>query len=180
MSISPKNAQGFTVFSTDFDGNYGKPIFACFQFEFMGFEISVSTGACKPSSDMYPVSLSPILITNIKTGAEVDINGSVQDAINYVLQQTSIQEAPVAMLESDEAEEVSVKMKRFGGTEGAADSLYNNPSYDDGFKVETTSGDIVNVTLGWEQGHGNNYRFYADNSDERYYLPDEIAKVEVL
>lgn len=179
MSISPKNAQGFTVFSTDFDGNYGNPIFACFQFEFMGFEISVSTGACKPSSNLYPVSLTPILITNIQTGAEIDINGSVEDAIKYVLQQTSIQPEPVAMLESDETE-VSIKMKRFGGNEGSADSLYNNPSYDDGFKVETNSGDIVNVTLGWEQGHGNNYRFYVNGGDTRYYLPHEIAKVEVL
>ena len=179
MSIAKKNVQGFTILGLNFDTNYGEVINACCQFEFLGFEISISTGACKPSSNLYPVLLESILITNLKTGEENDICRSVEDAIKYVLQQTSIQPEPVAMLESDETE-VSIKMKSFGGNEGSADSLYNNPSYDDGFKVETNSGDIVNVTLGWEQGHGNNYRFYVNGGDTRYYLPHEIAKVEVL
>lgn len=178
MTISDKNFQGFTILGLNFDTNYGQKIHACCQFDFMGHEISVSTGASQPSKNNFPVSLSPIMITNLKTGEESFIEGSVEDAINYVLQKTAIQTPPVTMLKNDETE-VSIKMKRFGGNEGAADSLYNNPSYDDSFKVETKSGDIVNVTLGWEQGRGNNYRFNVVN-DTRYYLSDEITKVEVL
>lgn len=178
MTISKKNVQGFTILGLNFDTNYGEVINACCQFEFLGFEISISTGACKPSSNLYPVLLESILITNLKTGEENDICRSVEDAIKYVLQQTSLQQSPVIMLENNETE-VTIKMKDFDGNEGAADSLYNNPSYDDSFKVETKSGDIVNVTLDWEQGRGNNYRFTVVN-DTRYYLSDEITKVEVL
>jgi hypothetical protein len=178
MTISDKNFQGFTIFGLNFDTNYGEKINACCQFDFMGYEISISTGACWPSRNIYPVGPFSILVTNIESGKETEINGSVEDAIKYVLQQTSLPQTPVVMLENNETE-VTIKMKDFGGNEGAADSLYNNPSYDDSFKVETKSGDIVNVTLDWEQGRGNNYRFTVVN-DTRYYLSDEITKVEVL
>lgn len=179
MTIAKKNVQGFTILGLNFDTNYGEVINACCQFEFLGFEISISTGACKPSSNLYPVLLEAILITNLKTGEENDICGSVEDAIKYVLQQTSLPQTPVVMLENNETE-VTIKMKDFDGTEGECDSLYNNDSYDDSFKVETKSGDIISVTLGWEQGRGNNYRFYVGNSDSKYYLPCEITKVQVL
>lgn len=88
MSLRKKNFQGFVIIGTDFDTNYGKEIHACFQFEFKGYEISVSTGAIKPSAGISKTFPQPILITNISTGEEEQVNGSVEDAINHVLKIT--------------------------------------------------------------------------------------------
>lgn len=182
MSLSKKNVQGFAMIGLDFDTNYGQNIHAACQFEFLGYELSVSTGACKPSSNMYPVSLSPILVTHINSGEATSINGSVEDAINFILRQTALQSSTampvIEVLEVPDEE--TIKMKRFGGNEGSAESLYNNASYDGEFKVETKSGETRNVTLGWEQGRGNNYRFYLDGGDTKYLMPHEIARVQVL
>ncbi|SOK59313.1 Phage protein [Yersinia phage fHe-Yen9-03] len=73
--------------------------------------------------------------------------------------------------------EITIKLKKFDGTESSCDTLYSNSLYDDSFKVRTIYDDIVNVNFGWEQGRGNNYRFYVN--DTKYYLPDEITHIEV-
>lgn len=90
MSLIKKNFQGFVVIGMDFDTNYGEDIPACFKFEFNGYEISVSTGSVQPSrknTHRYP---QPILITDLITNVEHSVNGTVQDAIAYVLANPSV------------------------------------------------------------------------------------------
>lgn len=87
--LSEKNRQGFVVLGMDFESNYGKEIHACFQFNYKGYEISVSTGAIIPSKGIKPVCLSPIEVTNITSLDRHQINGSVEDAINFVNEITS-------------------------------------------------------------------------------------------
>ncbi len=88
MSLNKKNSQGFVIIGLNFDTNYGEVLDACCQFEFKGYEISVSTGAVRPSIGQGNNFLQPVLITNISTGEETQINGSVEDAINHVLEIT--------------------------------------------------------------------------------------------
>lgn len=90
MAQSKMNFQGFRVIGMDFDTNYGKDIHACFQFEFNGFDISVSTGSIMPSRGINKTFLQPILVTNRTTGKEHAINGSVQEAIDYCIANTPI------------------------------------------------------------------------------------------
>lgn len=75
---------------------------------------------------------------------------------------------------------IELKLKPFDGSEASADSLYSNPAYDDSFAFRTKWNEIFTGNLGWEQGRGNNYRFYVgcDGSD-RYYFPEDITHVEV-
>lgn len=79
------NPQGFSVVGLNFDYQYGQEAFACFKFMFHEHTIEVSTGSAYPSQNKLPDGSVPILVTNIYTGAKVQINGSVQDAITYVL-----------------------------------------------------------------------------------------------
>lgn len=88
MSLNKKNSQGFVIIGLNFDTNYGEVLDACCQFEFKGYEISASTGAVRPSIGQGKMFLQPVLVTNISTGEETQINGSVEDAINYVLKIT--------------------------------------------------------------------------------------------
>lgn len=90
MAQSNMNLQGFRVIGMDFDTNHGQEIHACFQFEFNGFEISVSTGAIKPSRGIHKTFPQPILVTNLTTGEEHAIKGSVQEAIDYCIANTPI------------------------------------------------------------------------------------------
>lgn len=82
--ITEKNVQGFVVLGMDFESNYGEKIHACFQFNYKGYEISVSTGAIIPSKGVKPVGPSPVEVTNITSLDKHHINGSVEDAINFV------------------------------------------------------------------------------------------------
>lgn len=59
------------------------------------------------------------------------------------------------------------------------DTLYSNESYDEPFVIETTYGTFHTVTLIWEQGHGNNYRFAIGEGDDGYILPKYVAYIEV-
>jgi hypothetical protein len=85
MSFSKKNHQGFVILGLDFATNYGEDIAACCQFEFNGYEISVSTGAVNTKSGEKTRFPQPVLITDLITKAEHSINGSVQDAIAWIL-----------------------------------------------------------------------------------------------
>lgn len=85
MAQYKMNFQGFKIMGMDFDTNYGKDIHACFQFEFNGFLISVSTGAIQPSRGINKPFLQPILVINLATDEEHSIDGSVQDAIDYCI-----------------------------------------------------------------------------------------------
>lgn len=89
MSLSKKNHQGFVILGLDFDTNYGQDIAAVCQFEFKGYEISVSTGAVQASRKNTRRFPQPVLITDLITKEEHSINGSVQDAIEYVLNNPS-------------------------------------------------------------------------------------------
>lgn len=172
-----KNNQGFVMLGMNFDTNYGQKINACCQFEFKGFEISVSTGACQPSKNNYPVGPSPILVTNLKTEEKFNIEGSVQDAIVFVLEQPANNEYRNECLSMKDEDDL-IKMKEFNASESECDSLYNNSKYDEKFKVETRYGDIITVSLTWVQGRLYNYRFLIN--DNEYLLPEEISKVQVL
>lgn len=71
-------------------------------------------------------------------------------------------------------------MKPFGRTQGSADSIYQNPAYEDSFKFETKSGDIFTGNIGWEQGWGNNYRFYVgEDGSNHFYYPEDVVAIEV-
>lgn len=87
MSLSQKNFQGFVMLGLDFATNYGEEIYACCQFNYRGYEISVSTGATNSASRETAKFPSPILVTHIATGVEHSINGSVEDAIEFVNKQ---------------------------------------------------------------------------------------------
>ena len=86
MSISEKNFQGFTILGLDFDSNYGEEISACCQFHFKGYEISASTGAESKSRGITRGHPQPILVTHIVGGKEHMINGSIEDAIQYCIE----------------------------------------------------------------------------------------------
>lgn len=45
---------------------------------------------------------------------------------------------------------MNIEFKEFAGTEAAADSLYQNPAYDDSFAFRTKWGDVFTGNLGWE------------------------------
>lgn len=78
-----------------------------------------------------------------------------------------------------ESEEIVITLVPFGGTEASADSLYSNPAYDDSFKFRTKSGNVFTGNLGWEQGWGNNYRFYVgEDGGSHYYLPEDVTHIE--
>ncbi len=79
-----KNGQGFVMIGLNFDTNHGEAIYAACQFNYRSYEISVSTGCCKPSTNNFPVSPEPILVTHLKTGCMTLVEGSVEDAINLV------------------------------------------------------------------------------------------------
>lgn len=78
-----------------------------------------------------------------------------------------------------ENQEIVITLVPFDGTEAAADSLYSNPAYDDSFKFRTKWDDVFTGNLGWEQGRGNNYRFYvSEYGGSHYYLPEDVTHVE--
>lgn len=75
---------------------------------------------------------------------------------------------------------MNIEFKEFAGTDAACDKIYENPAYDGFFVVRTNEGKVYTVTLGWEQGWGNNYRFYlARENSADYFSPSEITHVEV-
>ncbi len=84
MKTHQKNIQGFVMIGLNFDTNHGEAIHAACQFDYRSYEISVSTGCCKPSTNNYPVFREPILVTHLKTGCMTLVEGSVEDAINLV------------------------------------------------------------------------------------------------
>lgn len=69
------------------------------------------------------------------------------------------------------------------GPEFCLDTLYANEKYDDPFVIETKYGEVHTVSLTWEQGHGNNYRFVKgdvyDYNDRDIIWPDRVAMIEV-
>ena len=80
--------------------------------------------------------------------------------------------------------QIVINMKDFDGTEAELDSLYSDSAYDDAFYVQTKYGDLVKVSLTWEQGRYNNYRFVKGNdifgySDRDIIWPDNVTHVEV-
>ncbi|QPI13873.1 hypothetical protein MYO4S_00117 [Serratia phage 4S] len=69
---------------------------------------------------------------------------------------------------------MDIKFKKFKGTESELDSLYSNSKYDEPFWVETDHG-IYEVSLAWEQGRNNNYRFTAGDD---IIWPEYVTHVE--
>ncbi len=70
------------------------------------------------------------------------------------------------------------------GPEFCLDSLYANENYDEPFVIETKCGEVHTVSLAWEQGHGNNYRFVKGSDVYGYngrdiIWPDRVAMIEV-
>lgn len=76
---------------------------------------------------------------------------------------------------------VEIQFTKFDGDESSADKLYGNPDYDDSFQFKVKNSNVIYTgNLGWEQGHGNNYRFYVgyDGADT-WFSPSEVTHVEV-
>ncbi|QUL77496.1 hypothetical protein [Escherichia phage UPEC07] len=80
--------------------------------------------------------------------------------------------------------QITINLKEFTGTEAELDRLYNNTAYDETFWVRDRYENLHKVSLTWEQGRGNNYRFVK--GDIFYYnshdiiWPNDITHVEVL
>lgn len=76
-----KNSQGFAIINLSHDNvTYGQNIDACFQFDFHGYEISVSTGG----SVLSGACLVEHLVTR-PDGSTFTVRGSVETAIMQVL-----------------------------------------------------------------------------------------------
>lgn len=81
-SMITKNSQGFVIIDLNLQsGRAYKSTDACMQFEFLGHEISVSTGG----SVLRGGCIVEHLVTDPE-GREHMIRGSVQDAIMFVIQ----------------------------------------------------------------------------------------------
>lgn len=70
------------------------------------------------------------------------------------------------------------------GPNFCVDTLYDNPAYDDTFVIETIYGEIYTVSLTWEQGRYNNYRFVKGSDIFGYkesdiIWPKDVAYIEV-
>lgn len=75
---------------------------------------------------------------------------------------------------------IEIKLKEFSGDEAGAESLYTNDSYDDSFVFKTKFGSVHTGNIGWEQGWGNNYRFYVgEDRSDHFYFPSDVTHVEV-
>ena len=80
--------------------------------------------------------------------------------------------------------QITINLKEFTGTEAELDRLYNNTAYDETFWVRDRYENLHKVSLTWEQGRGNNYRFVK--GDIFYYnshdiiWPNDITHVDVL
>ena len=80
-----KNTQGFTIINLSRENvKFGQQIDACFQFEFHGYEISVSTGG----SVLSGACLVEHRVTRPDTSTFM-VRGSVEDAIMQVLQEVN-------------------------------------------------------------------------------------------
>lgn len=75
---------------------------------------------------------------------------------------------------------IELKLKEFSGDEAGAEALYTSDDYWDSFVFRTKSGSIFTGNVGWEQGWGNNYRFYVgEDGSDHFYVPSDITHVEV-
>lgn len=83
-----KNSQGFAIINLS-HGNvkFGQKIDACFQFDFCGYEISVSTGG----SVLSGACLVEHLVTRPDSSTFI-VRGSVEDAIMQVLDEVNSSE----------------------------------------------------------------------------------------
>lgn len=81
-SLVNKNSQGFVIIDLNLNsGRMFQSTDACMQFDFLGYEISVSTG----SSVLQGGLLQEIMVTDPEERSHF-IQGSVQDAIIFVIQ----------------------------------------------------------------------------------------------
>lgn len=82
MQEFQKNSQGFVIIDTNTDNKtFMRSIDGCMQFDFLDYEISVSTG----SSVLKGGCLIEILVTDPENREHL-IRGTVQDAIMFVIQ----------------------------------------------------------------------------------------------
>lgn len=68
--------------------------------------------------------------------------------------------------------------KQFKPFDGDCDTLYSNEKYDNGFLIESIGNEVYSVTLEWEQGRGNNYRFVTQTGFNIF--PERVKLIEVL
>lgn len=84
-----KNSQGFAIINlSNVPVTMYQKIDACCQFDFMGYEISISTGG----SVLSGACLVEHLVT-APDGTSTNITGTVQDAIMFVLKEVGVQHA---------------------------------------------------------------------------------------
>lgn len=78
--------------------------------------------------------------------------------------------------------QVIINFIDFNGTEAELDSLYSNSAYDEKFFIIDNYGDLHKVSLTWEQGRGNNYRFVKGDifgySSHDIIWPSTVTHVE--
>jgi hypothetical protein len=87
--LTKKNYQGFAVVGLDFIDDFGQNTIACCQFIFRGHEISISPTAEHPNQAVYNIGPETIRVINTVSGKIKYISGTVENAIDYVINQTA-------------------------------------------------------------------------------------------
>ncbi|AFA44565.1 hypothetical protein ACQ27_gp365 [Klebsiella phage K64-1] len=76
-----------------------------------------------------------------------------------------------------------MKFKKFNGTVYSCDDIYCNPSYHDGFFIKTKDHEVLKVSLQWEEGRTNNYRFVRGDkfsyTPKDIIWPDSVVEIEI-
>lgn len=75
-----------------------------------------------------------------------------------------------------------MEFRKFSGTESACDNIYDDPDYEEAFFIRTKNDEVLKVSLHWEQGRYNNYRFIRGDvfsySTKDIIWPDSVVEIE--
>lgn len=80
--------------------------------------------------------------------------------------------------------QIVIDLKDFDATEAELDEIYSDSNYDDRFFIVDNQGDLHKVSLTWEQGRNNNYRFVKGDifgySSQDIIWPNNVTHIEVF
>lgn len=80
--------------------------------------------------------------------------------------------------------QIVIDFKDFVATEAELDTIYSDSNYDDRFFIIDNHGDLHKVSLTWEQGRNNNYRFVKgdifDYGPKDIIWPNNVTHIEVF
>lgn len=80
--------------------------------------------------------------------------------------------------------QIIINLKDFNATEAELDAIYSDSAYDETFFIVDNCGDLHKVSLTWEQGRNNNYRFVKGDifgySSQDIIWPNNVTHIEVF